>query len=114
VIATEPERCSSFHAARAAGRPVEVEVGGVASSSLGASMIGDHAWFANQWIDDSVLVDDDQIVTAQRWLWKTARLAVEPSAATTVAALMTGAYRPEVGEHVVALLSGANFDPSTI
>ncbi len=114
VIATEPERCSSFHAARVAGRPVKVEVGGVASSSLGASMIGDYAWYANRWIDDAVLVTDDQIVTAQQWLWGTTKLAVEPSAATTVAALLSGVYRPESGEHVVALLSGANFDPSTI
>lgn len=114
VIATEPDLCSSLHAARAAGRPVNVTVGGVASSSLGASMIGDHAWYANRWIDDSVLVSDDQIITAQRWLWETTKLAVEPSAATTVAALLYGAYQPEPGEHVVAMLSGANFQPSTM
>ena len=114
VIATESERCSSFHAARLAGTPVKVEVGGVASSSLGASMIGDHAWYASRWVDQSVLVTDDQIASSQRWLWETAKLAVEPSAATTVAALLSGAYQPASGEHVVALLSGANFDPSTI
>ena len=114
VIATEPEGCSSFHAARLAGTPVKVEVGGVASSSLGASMIGDHAWYASRWVDQSVLVTDDQIVSSQRWLWGTAKLAVEPSAATKVAALLSGAYQPANGEHVVALLSGANFDPSTI
>jgi threonine dehydratase len=77
-------------------------------------MIGDHAWYANRWIDDSVLVSDDQIITAQRWLWETTKLAVEPSAATTVAALLYGAYQPEPGEHVVAMLSGANFQPSTM
>lgn len=114
VVATEPERCSSFYAARAAGEPVKVDVGGVASSSLGASMIGDHAWYASRWVDESVLVADDDIVNAQHQLWDRVRLAVEPSAATTVAALVADAYRPEPGEHVVALLSGANFDPSTL
>jgi threonine dehydratase len=114
VIATEPEKCSSFYAARLAGEPVKVEVGGVASSSLGASMIGDHAWYASRWVNESVLVSDDQIVDAQKKLWERVKLAVEPSAATTVAALLSAAYRPEPGEHVVALLSGANFDLSTI
>ena len=114
VVATEPEKCSSFHAARSAGRPVRAEVGGVASSSLGASMIGDHAWHASRWVDESVLVTDDQIISAQAWLWEKTKLAIEPSAATTVAALLAEVYRPEPGEHVVALLSGANFDPATL
>ena len=114
VIATEPERCASFNAAVQAGQPVRVEVGGVASSSLGASMIGDYAWYASRWIDDTVLMSDDHIVIAQRWLWENVKLAVEPAAATTVAALMSEAYQPDPGEHVVAMLSGANFDPATI
>lgn len=114
VIATEPEKCSSLHAARTAGRPIKVEVGGVASSSLGASKVGDYAWYANRWINDSVLVADDHIIMAQRWLWENTKLAVEPSAATTVAAILSDAFQPEPGEHVVAMLSGANFDPSSI
>jgi threonine dehydratase len=39
---------------------------------------------------------------------------VEPAAATTVAALMAGAYVPEPNEHVVAMISGANVNPATI
>lgn len=114
VIAVEPQQCSSFHAAVAAGERVVVEVSGVAASSLGARRVGEHAWAARHWIDDSVLVDDDAIVVAQRWLWSETRSAVEPAAATTIAALMTGAYRPEPGARVVAVLSGANLDPATL
>ena len=114
VVATEPRLCPSFHAARANGGPVKVEVGGVASSSLGAESIGDHAWYASRWVDDSVLIEDHDIVEAQRWLWDTARLAVEASAATTVAALLAGVYQPERGEHVVAMISGANLDPGSV
>lgn len=114
VIAVEPQQCNSFHAAVAAGEQVEVEVSGVAASSLGARRVGEHAWAARHWIDDSVLVDDDAIVAAQRWLWSESRLAVEPAAAATIAALMTAAYRPEPGARVVAVLSGANLDPATL
>lgn len=114
VVSTEPRKCASFNAARARGGPVKVEVGGVAASSLGAESIGEHAWFASQWVDDSVLMDDGDIVEAQRWIWENVKLAVEPAAATTVAALLSGVYRPRPGEHVVAMISGANLDPGSV
>lgn len=114
VIAVEPELCSSFHSALATGRPVEVEVSGVAASSLGARSVGDHLWQARHWIDDSVLVSDDDIIDAQRWLWSSSRLAVEPAAAATVAALRSGAYRPERDANVVCVLSGGNVDPGSV
>ena len=114
VVAAEPVSCQSFHAALEAGRPVEVDVSGVAASSLGARVIGDHAWEARGWIDDSVLVHDEAIVEAQRWLWAEARLAVEPAAATTVAVLHSRAYEPPRDSRVVAVLSGANVDPGSV
>lgn len=114
VVSTEPTGCPSMHAARQAGAPARAAVGGVAASSLGAETIGDHAWFANRWIDDAVLVTDDQIIDAQRWLWSEVKLAVEPAAATTIAALRTGAYQPDPRSRVVAMISGANVDPATI
>jgi threonine dehydratase len=114
VIATEPELCSSLHAARSAGHPVKVSVGGVASSSLGSASVGEYPWHANRWIDDAVLVTDEQIVEAQHWIWNNTRLVVEPAAATTVAALMAGSYTPQAGEHVVAVLSGGNVAPGSV
>lgn len=114
VVAVEPELCASFRAALDAGRRVEVEVSGVAASSLGARSVGEHLWHARTWIDNAVLVGDEQIVEAQRWLWSETRLAVEPAAATTVAALRSGAFRPTPGARVIAVLSGGNVDPQTV
>lgn len=114
VIAAEPDSCQSFHAAVAAGHPVEVDVSGVAASSLGARSIGTHPWSAREWIDESVLVTDDQIVSAQRWLWSETRLAVEPAAATPLAALRSGAFQPANVSNVVVVLSGGNVDPRTV
>ena len=112
LVAVEPELCPGFHQAREAGEPVEAPVGGIAASSLGARTIGALAWEASRWVEGSVLVGEDDILEAQRWLWRQARLVVEPAGATPVAALLSGAYRPGPGEHVVALLSGANTDPA--
>jgi threonine dehydratase len=114
VIAVEPETCPTLNAALESGAPVDVEVGGVAVSSLGARRVGDYPWAARRWIDESVLVSEEEIVTAQRWLWEEFRTAVEPAAATTIAALRSGAFRPNPGERVVAVLSGGNFDPAML
>lgn len=108
VIGVEPERCPTLHQARATGGPVDVPVGGVAVSSLGATRIGSIAWEANRWIDEAVLVTDQAILDAQAWLWDSCRVLAEPAACAPLAALATGAHRAEDGEIVVAVVSGAN------
>lgn len=115
VIGVETQGTRSLNAAFAAGKPVEVEVSGLAVSSLGANRIGDIAWeAATQWVEEAVLVSDDDVRHAQRWLWETCRLIAEPGAATTVAALLSGAYQPAADEAVVALVCGANTDPASV
>ncbi|MEX1249054.1 MAG: pyridoxal-phosphate dependent enzyme, partial [Acidimicrobiia bacterium] len=108
VVGVESELCPTLHTARRVGKPTEVEVGGIAASSLGARKIGEYPWTANQWISQSVLVDEESIVSAQQWLWDHCRLWVEPACATTIAALRAGRVTPNQGERVVAVLSGAN------
>ncbi len=115
VIALEPERAPTLHAARQAGRPVDVEVGGLAADSLGARRIGQIAWAVSQrHVQDALLLPDEAIRDAQRWLWKEMKLAVEPAAALGLAALHTGAYRPRPGERVALVVCGANVDPATL
>ncbi len=108
IVGVEPELCPTLYEARRSGGPVEVEVGVVAASALGAARLGELAWTANGWIDRSLLVSDDAIIEAQRWLWDTCRVLAEPAACAPIAALTTGAYTPEPGESVVAVISGAN------
>ena len=55
-----------------------------------------------------VLVDDDSIRDAVQFLWRTCRLAVEPSGAATTAALLSGAVRPS--GVTVLIVSGGNVD----
>jgi threonine dehydratase len=62
----------------------------------------------------SVLVSDEDIVAARRWVWEQARLVVEHAAGAAVAALRTGAYRPEPGERVAVVLCGANTNPADL
>ncbi len=115
VVGVETEGTPTLYAARAAGHPVDVGVGGIALSSLGSSRAGEIAWGrARRWVTNSLLVSDEAVRQAQRLLWETCRLVVEPGAATTVAALLSGVYVPERDETVVALICGANVDPATV
>ncbi len=115
VIAVEPEAAPTYSAALGAGRPVEVDVSGVASDSLGARRLGEVPWAVMSRCEvGSVLVADDAIRDAQRRLWAAARVAAEPGGATALAALTSGAYVPGDGERVAVIVSGGNLDPSDL
>ena len=115
VIALEPENAPTLHSARQAGRPVDVTVSGVAADSLGAKRIGDIAWQVSQaHVHQSLLLSDSAISTAQKWMWKELRLAVEPAAALPLAALQSGLYVPAPAEHVCLVVCGGNVDPAML
>jgi threonine dehydratase len=115
VVAVEPVTIPTLHAALAAGRPVDVDVSGVAADSLGATRIGDIAFAVAQRTGvQSVLVNDADIIAARQLLWDHYRLAVEAGGATAYAALLTGAYQPSDGERIAVILCGANTDPATL
>jgi threonine dehydratase len=115
VVGVEPATIPTLHAALAAGRPVDVEVSGIAADSLGARRLGEIAYrVAVDARVHSVLVSDQDLVEARRLLWDQCRIAMEHGTAAALAALVTGAYRPEPGERVGIVICGANTDPADL
>lgn len=115
VVSLEPEQAPTLFRAREAGEPVDVDVGGIAADSLGARRIGSLAWEQTQaHVRDALLLPDAAIRSAQLWLWKELKLAVEPAAALPLAALQSGAYAPRAGEKVCLIICGANVDPASL
>jgi threonine dehydratase len=111
VVAVEPAGSCALHAALAAGGPVDVEVHSVAAESLGARNTGALVHeICRAAIDHVALVTDEAITEAQRRLWRDWRIATEPGGAAALAALISGAYRPQPGERVGVLVCGANVD----
>ena len=111
VVGVEPEGSRALHAALEAGAPVDVPVASVAADSLGAKRVGDlNLSIARRFVAEAVLVPDAAIVEAQRWLWRNVSVVAEPGGAAALAALLSGAYRPQPGERVGALVCGANVD----
>ncbi|MEV3919743.1 threonine/serine dehydratase [Actinomadura coerulea] len=115
VVGVEPATIPTLERALHAGRPVDVEVSGVAADSLGATRAGEIAFaVASRARVRPVLVTDEAIVEARRFVWREYRLVVEHGTAAAVAALRGGAYRPSPGERVAVVLCGANTDPSDL
>jgi len=115
VVALEPQLAPTLHKARAAGEPVDVEVGGIAADSLGAKRIGQLAWDLTQrHVRDALLLPDTAIRDAQIWLWKHMKIAVEPAAALPLAALHSRAWTPAREETPCLVICGANVDPATL
>lgn len=115
VIGVEPFGAACAHAARSAGRPVEVTPTSFAKDSLGAPALGalTHEMIAAH-VADLVLVEDDAIREAQALLWRVCSVAAEPGGACALAALVSGAVTPAPGAHIGVLICGANFDPAAL
>jgi threonine dehydratase len=115
IEALEPLLAPTLFRAREAGAPVDVPVSGIAADSLGARRIGAIAWrLAQRHVAAAHLLSDVDIRAAQRAMWRSLRLAVEPAAALPWAALASGAVRPREGECVLLVVCGANVDLATL
>ncbi len=111
LVAVEPRTAPTLHRALEAGHPVEAEAGGIAADSLAPRQVGDLMYpLAEKFVHRSVLVEDDDIRQAQAALWRVLRVAAEAGGAAAIAALLSGAYRPQPGERVAVVLCGANTD----
>jgi len=115
VEALESEGTPTLARAREAGRPVDVEVSGLAADALGARRVGDIAWDITQrQVAAHHLIPDDAIRAAQRELWRQLCLVVEPAAALPLAALATRRVEPAPDERVLLVLCGGNVDLATL
>jgi threonine dehydratase len=111
VVSVEPEQCCCLWMAFQKGAPVAVPVAGIAADSLGSTEVGELAWeICRNLVSAAVLVKDDSIRDAQRWLWRELRVIAEPGGATALAALLSGAYVPASSERVGVVVCGGNAD----
>jgi threonine dehydratase len=109
VQPVEPELCPHLDRAIAAGGPVVHASGGVAADSLGPPRIGQLAYdVATAHGTTSVLVSEEALLAARRFLWQRVRVLAEPGASVALAALMSGEVRPRPGSTVVVVVSGGN------
>ena len=114
VFVVEPEGADSLSRSFKAGSPQSIEAVRTIADSLGAPRCEPYSFALNrQFVDEVVLVDDDQIRDAMRLLFRSAKLAVEPAGAAALAALMYPLRDRLEGKSVGVVVCGANIDPET-
>jgi len=113
VIGVEPEGAAKMKRSLEAGKPVTLEKTASIADGLLTIRPGDLTFaHVRAFVDEVVTVTDDDMIRAIAWLYRHARLVVEPSGAVTIAALMRGlgGVDPSRGP-VVAIVSGGNVEP---
>ncbi|MFZ0216042.1 MAG: pyridoxal-phosphate dependent enzyme [Candidatus Dormiibacterota bacterium] len=111
VVGVSMERGAAMAASLHAGRPIEVQEVPTLAESLGGGILLDNRYtfaMTERWVDDVVLVSEDEIAQAIVFLLGRERLLVEGAGAVGVAALLSGRLRAS-GE-IAVILSGANLD----
>ena len=81
VIGVEPRRSPTLAMALDAGAPVDAPADGVAADSLAPLRVGELVLpIAQAHVAEVILVDDEEIVAAQKRLWGVARIVADPAA----------------------------------
>ena len=115
VIGAEPINAPTLSQALAKGKPIDVEVSGIAADSLGARRVGELMFpIAQRYVHEVLTVSDEAIRAAQQALWRELRLIAEPGGAAALAALLSGRYTPAPQERVGVLVCGGNTDPASL
>ncbi len=113
IVAIEPEGAPTLHRAFEAGHPVDAPAEGIAADSLAPKRVGEMMFpIAEAFVERSILVTDDAIISAQKALWERVRIIAEPGGAAAFAALLSGRYTPSSGERIAVLVCGSNTDPA--
>ena len=111
VYGVEPAGADSMHRSFAAGSPQAIEAVRTIADSLGAPFALPYTFdLCRRYVDDLVLVDDDQMRRAMRLLFEATKLAVEPAGAAATAALCGPLRARLAGKRIGIIVCGANID----
>jgi threonine dehydratase len=114
VYVVEPTGADSLNRSLKAGAPRAIEAVRTIADSLGSPRCEPYSFALNQrFVDDAVLVDDDQIREAMRLLFRAAKLVAEPAGAASLAALMYPLRTRLEGRTVAVIVCGGNIDAAT-
>ncbi len=99
IVAVEPERSPALHESLMAGEPVTVEAKSIADGLNGPYAGGNCVTVCTELGVESVLVSEESLREAFRFMYGRMKLACEVAGAATAAALMSAAVEVEPGQN---------------
>jgi threonine dehydratase len=109
IIGVEPTGAPSMLHSVEAGRVVTLpRVQTIADTLLPRAVSERTLALTRRYVDEIVLVEDEQMTAAMRWLWTECNQLVEPAGAAVIAALLGGLADIGSATHPVAVICGGN------
>lgn len=110
VIGVEPDTANDTHLSLQAGTITAIPPTKTIADGLRTSQPGGLTFpIVKRYLDDLVLVTEEEIKEALGFLLERTKQIVEPSSAVTIAAILSGKLNVK-GKRIVAVLSGGNVD----
>ncbi len=110
VIGVQATACAAYYTSRKNGSPTEVSGGSTVADGLACHRPGNLPYpIIEKYVDDIVVVGEEEILEAVRIVADKAKLIGEPSACVGIAALMTGLIKTRPDEKVCTVLTSGNW-----
>lgn len=115
IYGVEPTGADSMYRSVVAGKAMRIEKVDTIADGLGSPYASELTFrLTRRYVDEVVLVTDEQIAEALGLILTYTKLLVEPAGAAGVAALLCGKIRLERNDVVLAVLSGGNIDSARL
>jgi threonine dehydratase len=110
IIGVEPEDSCAMRDSIAAGKPVVLDHVGIFADGVAVRRVGDETFrLCQQYVDEIVTVDTDQICAAIRDIFEDTRSIVEPAGGLSVAGVKKYVAKNQIeGQSFVTINCGAN------
>jgi threonine dehydratase len=114
-IGVQVDSCAPYPASLAAGEAVPVASAQTIADGIAVKQPGQLTLeLVKRWVDDMVVVPEDDVAEAMVLLMERAKLVVEGAGAVGVAALLKGIVSANGSGKTVIILSGGNVDPGDL
>lgn len=111
IIGIEAEGAPTLHNSIKAGKLITLEAITTKAATLAPRRSAElNLEIIKNTVDDIILVSDDEMLDASRWLWQTAGIATELSAAAAIAALHTAKIDTDSAGKIGVVICGSGTD----
>jgi threonine dehydratase len=114
VIGVETEAANHAYLSKHSGERVTIAPPDTIADGIRTVALGQLTWpVVRELVDDVVLVSDEEVKAAMRFLLMRLKIVAEPTGAVAVAAAMTGKLN-RFGRRIGVVISGGNVAPETL
>jgi threonine dehydratase len=115
VIGVQVDACAPFPESLQGSAPVTFSSRATIADGIAVKRPGEITLpLVRRWVDEMVVVSEEEIAAAMVWLLERSKLVVEGGGAAGVAAVMSGKVSPAPTGSTVVVLSGGNVDPGLL